>query len=295
MSEGKGNSNESARPLTGRGWCEIRPMTLPGELNPPREQFKSLSALVDWIRGELDFIQNGLPKDTLEELSDEELRNWYLTNLSGIAGELVQLFELTSFRGREAGAKCLFKLARDSSEALNREVRRGNDYYSKILPDCTTWPSMFSPHPQIQRVLTSDLKRLGMGTNSLPAKSRMHWEHGSKRLVTAIFDYCEELNRETQWWKNSPLHPARSIPDLVKKIWNLPRPLCSKNWKDWRAVGYEVLDHATGGNGKTYKGKPHPAFQKEPLKDLDGSGDDWTDQISKAWRDLAEIGPSSRF
>lgn len=262
-------------------FCKIKPMQLPGVVPPPEDRHPAMNDLIKWIRESLDRIQK--PRKWREEdLTDEELRDWYLGNLSEIVSEITNTFELASFRGRELGTKVLFKVARDATEALSREVRRGNEVIAETLPECSTWPSMFSPHPKIQKVLTSDLIEKGMGTKALPSKKKVHWEYGSKRLVLGIFDYCEQVNSQTQWWKESGLHPLEHVPEIVKKIWNLPRPLSPENWQDWRKVGYEVLDHATDG-----KRLGHPAFEQEPLKELVAAGRKWTDRISDAWKDLA--------
>ncbi|MDB4544615.1 hypothetical protein N9Z83_01590, partial [Akkermansiaceae bacterium] len=214
---------------------------------------------------------------------DDQVRDWYFRNFSEIARELVNTFELGSYRGRDQASNQLCTLAKRASEALGREVSRGNKWIDQILPECTTWPSMFSPHPKIQKALTAELQEKGIGSKALPSRDRVQWERGAKMLVLTTFEYCETLNSETEWWKESKIHPSECIPDLVKEIWKLPRPLSPNNWKSWRKVGYKVLSHATGGLDRE-----HPAFENEPLKDLETATDDWTDQISQAWKIFSE-------
>ncbi|MDB4762573.1 hypothetical protein OAG38_02425 [Akkermansiaceae bacterium] len=261
----------------------LKPMTLPGVIPDPKVPAETYGEVIDDLKSQLDFC---LGSELIHRnKTPDQQRLFFIWSLAETAKKISLVLERMSFDGKENAAKELCEVARAGVMALDRETHRGNEWISKILPHCTGWPIMYSPHNKIREQFTGKLEELQMGAKSLPSRPSLPWETSANRLVCAIYDYCSEVRFTTKAWETNSLRIDMEIeiPELARMINSLPDELNTENYLEWYQVGRTVLSEATNGEDRN-----HPAFENEALHGLIEVRDKWTDRIKDAWKNLAK-------
>ncbi len=261
----------------------LKPMPLPGVIPDPKIEAETYGEVIDDLKAQLDFCLGN--EWRAKNKTPDQQRLFFIAGLAETAKKISQILECMSFDENENAANKLSEVAHASVLALDRETHRGNKWIKDILPYCSVWPTMYSPHNKIGEQFTGKLDELQIGAKSLPSRPKLPWGNSANRLVCAIYDYCQSVRITTQHWEDDPLRVDLEIdvPELARMINGLPDELNTENYLEWYRVGKMVLSEATNGEDRN-----HPAFQNEALRGLIEVRDKWTDRIKDAWRNLAK-------